>query len=404
MPFDFETLPVRRGTEALKWQVTENELPMWVADMDFVTPPDILEAIEERARRGVFGYSIVPDEWNEAVCGWWERRHGVKFAKEWLIFCCGVVPAVSSIVRKLTTPAEKVLLQTPVYNCFFKSITNNGREVIENELHYEDGVYSVDFADLEAKLADPQTSLMILCNPHNPVGKIWDRETLAQIGELCRRYGVVVVADEIHCDLTEPGCEYVPFASVSECCAQNSVTCVAPSKTFNLAGLKSAAVVVPNPLLRHKVWRGLNTDEVAEPNAFAIAGAVAAYTRGDAWLDALRQYLAGNRALVGEYLQRELPQVKLVAGEATYLLWLDCRGVRMMSPEFAGYLRRTTGLWVSSGDSYGKCGEAFVRLNVACPRRLVEDGLRRLKAGVESYEEWVVSQLAQECDDASDVE
>ena len=295
MKYDFDTPINRRNTNSLKWDIAENELPMWVADMDFKAAPEIQAAIEQRVAHGVFGYSVIPDEWNQAYIGWWQRRHGLTAEKDWLIFCTGVVPAISSIVRKLTTPAEKVLIQTPVYNIFFNSILNNGREVLENSLKYSGGEYEIDFDDLEKKLSDPQVSLMILCNPHNPVGKIWDKDTLEKIGELCYKHNVVVISDEIHCDLTDPGKEYIPFASVSEKCRNNSITCVAPTKAFNIAGLQTAAVIVPNPALRHKVWRALNTDEVAEPNAFAVQAAIAAFTKGEEWLDELRQYIFENK-------------------------------------------------------------------------------------------------------------
>ena len=255
MKWDFDRLVDRRNTGSLKWDVAEGELPMWVADMDFQTAPCVRDAIRARAEHGVFGYSIVPEEWYQAYIGWWRDRHGFTMEPEWLIFCTGVVPAISSMVRKLTTPAEKVLLMTPVYNIFFNSILNNGRQPLEGGLVYDGMSYRVDFEDLERKLADPQTTLMLLCNPHNPIGKIWDRETLARIGALCLKHHVVVISDEIHCDITAPGTEYVPFASVSEDCRDNSVTCIAPTKAFNIAGLQTAAVSIPNPVLRHKVWR-----------------------------------------------------------------------------------------------------------------------------------------------------
>ena len=385
MKYDFDTPVDRRGTGSLKWDVAEGELPMWVADMDFQAAPPIREAILERARHGVFGYCVVPEEWYGAYQSWWARRHGFALEKDWLIFCTGIVPAISSIVRKLTTPAEKVLIQTPVYNIFFNSILNNGRQVLESPLLYEKGEYRMDLRDLEEKLSDPQTSLMILCNPHNPVGKIWDRETLGQVGELCRRHHVTVVSDEIHCDLTDPGCEYVPFASVSEACREISVTCLAPTKTFNLAGLQTAAVSVPDPVLRHKVWRGLNTDEVAEPNDFAVTGAVAAFEKGEEWLDELRLYLAGNKALVREFLEKEAPGICLVPSQATYLLWLDCSALPGDGEKFAAHLRSQTGLYLSQGGQFGTGGERFLRLNIACPRERLKDGLERLARGAASY-------------------
>ena len=391
MSYDFDKPVNRRDTHSMKWDVKEHELPMWVADMDFQTAPEIQAAIQERAAHGVFGYSVVPEEWYQAYMGWWERRHGFSMEKEWLVFCTGVVPAISSMVRKLTTMGENVLVQTPVYNIFFNSIVNNGRNVIENPLRYDENGYQMDFEDLERKLSDPQTTLMILCNPHNPVGRIWSREELEQVGELCRKYHVTVISDEIHCDLTSPGKEYIPFASVSESCRNHSITCIAPTKAFNLAGLQTAAVAVPNPNLRHKVWRGLNTDEVAEPNSFAVEAAVVAFTKGDAWLDALRAYIQENKNHVENFLKKEVPQIRPVPSEATYLLWLDCRKKQGCATEFTQYLREHKGLYLSEGRQYGESGKFFIRMNIACPRSWLEDGIKRLVDGILSYEEWVIA-------------
>ena len=391
MSYIFDELVNRRNTHSLKWDVKEHELPMWVADMDFQTAPEIQEAIRERVSHGVFGYSIVPEEWYQAYMGWWERRHHFSVEKEWLVFCTGVVPAISSMVRKLTTAGENVLVQTPVYNMFFNSIVNNGRNIAENPLRYDRNTYQMDFEDLERKLSDPQTTLMILCNPHNPVGRIWSREELEQVGELCRKYHVTVISDEIHCDLTSPGQEYIPFASVSENCKNNSITCMAPTKAFNLAGLQTAAVAVPNPNLRHKVWRGLNTDEVAEPNSFAVEAAVAAFMKGEAWLDSLREYIQENKNFVENFLKKEDLHIRLVPSQATYLLWLDCREMHGCAGEFTQYLREHTGLYLSEGKQYGENGSSFIRMNIACSRSQLEDGLKRLAEGVRGYEEWALS-------------
>lgn len=387
MIYNFDLKTDRTCTNSLKWNVSDGELPMWVADMDFPTAPEVREAVLKRAEHGIFGYTIIPEEWYDAYILWWEKWHQFKMKKDWLIFSTGVVPAISSAVRKLTTAGENVLIQTPVYNIFFNSIVNNGRNVVEAPLTYDgDGKnYAVDWTELERKLADPQTTLMILCNPHNPVGKIWDKETLAKIGELCSRYHVTVISDEIHCDLTAPGRSYIPFASVSETCRKISVTCIAPTKAFNLAGLQTAAVVVPDETLRHKMWRALNTDEVAEPNAFAVDAAVAAFTKGDPWLDALREYIAGNKQLVGEFINQNLPKIKAVCSEATYLVWLDCKSLPGDGETICRYLREKTGLYLSEGRQYGKGGEHFLRMNVACPRSLVEEGLNRLQKGMDAY-------------------
>lgn len=385
MPYDFDTVINRKNTASLKWDVAENELPMWVADMDFQAAPEIREVIEQRAAHGVFGYSVIPDEWYDAYTGWWKKRHGFEMDKDWLIFCTGVIPAISSIVRKITTPAEKVVIMTPVYNIFFNSVLNNGRRVLENKLVYDGKSYHIDFDDLEKKLADPQTTLMILCNPQNPAGIIWDRETLAKIGELCFKYRVTVISDEIHCDLTDPDCSYVPFASVSEECRNNSITCIAPTKAFNIAGLHTAAVSVPDPYLRHKVWRGLNTDEVAEPNAFAISAAVAAFTKGEKWLDELREYIYENKKYAESYISEHIPQIKPLPEKATYLMWLDITSTGGSSSQLAEFIRRETGLYLSDGKSYGGDGEHFLRMNIACPRSVLKDGLERLKSGVEIF-------------------
>ncbi len=402
MVYDFDEIISRRGTDSLKWDVKEGELPMWVADMDFKTAPEIREALAARFEHGIFGYSDVPDAWYDSYIYWWKTRHGFELQKEWLIFCTGVIPAISSTVRKLTTPNENVVIQTPVYNIFFNSIINNGCRVLENALLYHDGRYDMDFEDLEAKLSDPQTTMMILCNPQNPAGRIWMRDELARVGELCAKHGVTVISDEIHCDHTIPGKEYIPFASVNETCRRCSITCIAPTKTFNIAGLNTAAVSVPDEHLRNRICRALNTDEVAEPNAFAVTAAVAAFTKGAPWLDALREYLAENRRFACEYIRREIPGAVPVEAEATYLLWVDVSGIgvteaaakgrpgcerRTVSEFIAHELRRITGLYVCEGSEYGMAGDGFLRINLACPRSAVTDGMERLKRGLAAIAE-----------------
>ena len=382
MKYDFDKVVNRRDTYSLKWDVKENELPMWVADMDFETAPEIINAIEKRAAHGVFGYTDVPKEWYQAICNWWEMRHHFQMQQDWLMFCTGVIPAISSIVRKLTTPNENVVIQTPVYNIFFNSIVNNGCRVLESPLVYENGLYRIDWEDLEEKLANPQTTLMILCNPQNPAGIIWDQETLEKIGDLCAKHHVTVIADEIHCDLTDPGKEYIPFASVSGNCRENSITCIAPTKTFNIAGLQTAAIMVPNPQLRYKVNRAINTDEVAEPNVSAVTAAIAAYQEGAEWLDELRAYIYENKQTVKQYIQEHIPEITVVDSEATYLLWLDCSKITQDTDIFLKKLRKETGLFLSLGSIYGGNGKCFARMNLACPRATVLDGLHRLEKGV----------------------
>ena len=378
MSFDFDRVPSRRNTDSLKWNVPEDELPLWVADMDFPACPAVREALKKRLDHGVFGYAEVPDAWYDAYISWWRTRHGLIMEREGLIFCTGAIPAISSMVRKLTTPAEKVVLQTPVYNIFFNSVLNNGRVPLQSPLKYENGRYDMDLADLEEKMADPQTTLMILCNPHNPVGKLWPRKTLAEVGRLASEYHVTVISDELHCDLTAPKKGYVTFAAVSEECRAVSVTCLSPSKAFNLAGLQSAAVFVSDPVLRHKVWRGLNTDEVAEPNAFACDAAIAALTGGEEWLDALREYLFANRAFAESFIAERIPLLRAVKAEATYLLWLDCGDVTRDDEALQSHLREFAGVRLSPGSEYGNGGEGFLRLNLACTRATLAEALGRL--------------------------
>jgi len=385
MKYDFDTVVNRRNTGSLKWDVAEHELPMWVADMDFQTAPEIIDALKKRVSHGVFGYGIIPAAWEDAYINWWEKRHHFTIERQWLTFCTGVIPAISSTVRKLTTPNEQVVIQTPVYNIFFNSILNNGCRVLENRLHFTENGYEMDFVDLEAKLSDPQTSLMILCNPQNPGGRIWKKEELARVGALAKKYHGVVIADEIHCDLTDPGTESIPFASVSEDCRDNSITCIAPTKAFNLAGLQTAAVMIPNEALHHKVWRALNTDEVAEPNAFAVTATVAAFTKGEAWLDALREYLYENKQLVKTFLEKELPALHLTPSNATYLLWLNTSDICEDGTKLAHFIRKETGLYITEGEEYGNGGKSFMRINIACPRARLEEGLQRLKTAIDHF-------------------
>ena len=377
--YDFDRITDRRDTYSYKWDVSEGELPMWVADMDFETAPPIAEAIARRAEHGIFGYSMIPDGYYTALSDFYARRHGFKIPTDWIVYANGVVAAIGSIIRKLTTPAENVLIQAPVYNIFYNSILNNGRNVLSSDLVYDGkGGYSVDYADLEEKLSRPQTSLMLLCNPHNPVGRLWEREELLKIGELCKKHGVIILSDEIHCDIVAPGKSYVPVSSIPEL-ADVAVSCISASKSFNIAGLQSAAVIVKDPHLRHKVWRGINTDEVGEPNAFAMTANIAAFTECDRWLDELVEYLFENRRLAESYIAENIPCITAVKGDATYLLWLDVSRITNDSVELCEWLRRETGLYLSEGAEYGDCGRCFVRMNLATQRERVRDGLERLR-------------------------
>lgn len=379
MKYNFDEIVNRRNTSSLKWDVLDNELPMWVADMDFPTCKEVQEEIQKRASIGAYGYSIIPDEFFESIISWWKKRHHFTFKKENMIFSTGVVAAISSIVRKITSVGENVVVLSPVYNIFYNSILNNGRNVLASNLIYKNYQYEIDFVDLEEKLANKQTSLMILCNPHNPIGKIFTKEELEKIGELCFKYHVYVISDEIHCDITRPHKEYIPFASVSEKCYINSITCLAASKTFNLAGLQSACVIVNDPFLYHKVWRGLNTDEVAEPNFFAISANIAAFNYGEEWVNQLNEYLFSNKDFVENFINKNIPSLKVIHSDATYLVWIDISSISNDSVSFCKNLRESTGLYVSEGEEYGTNGKKFIRMNIATSRKNVLDGLNRLK-------------------------
>ncbi len=373
--FNFDTPVDRSGLFSLKWDVAEGELPMWVADMDFETAPVVKEALAERVANGTFGYTDIPTEWKDAYIGWNRRRHNWDIPKEQLIFTSGTIPAISSVVRRMTEPAEKVLFMTPIYNTFYNCVVNQGRRVEEFAMDYDPASlsYSINWEQLEKIMTDPMVRMMIFNNPHNPIGKIWSREDLVRVGELAAKHHVLVLSDEVHCDLVKPGCSYIPFASVNEVNANNSITCISPSKTFNLAGLHSAAVVIPDEGIRQRVDRGLNNDEVAEPSAFAIQAAVAAFNEGDEWLDELNPYIWENREYVENFLKENIPEIKLVPAEATYLLWADTSGLGESVDDLASFVREKTGLYISKGSAYGKGGEKFVRINIACPKSYVEE-------------------------------
>lgn len=358
---------------------------MWVADMDFETSPAIVQRMQERLNHHIFGYTNVPDSYYSAVSQWWRERHQFHVEKEWIMFCTGVVPAISSIVRKMTNISDNVLVLSPVYNIFYNSIVNNQRKVLASELTYKDHQYSIDYVDLEKKLEDSDTTLMIFCNPHNPIGKVWDEETLREIGNLCIKHNVLILSDEIHCDLSHPGYRYTPFASVSDDIAHNCITCVAPTKTFNLAGIQTSSIIVPNPNIRKQVNRGINTDEVAEPNVFAVEAAISAFTEGESWLDALLEYLIGNKKWIESFIHSHLPQLQVIHSEATYLAWIDCGAITDNSKQLCEFIRKETGLYVSEGAIFGGNGDKFIRINYACPKARLEDGIHRLKKGIEAF-------------------
>ena len=315
MKYDFDTIIPRRGTNSYKWDTPEEEnvLPMWVADMDFRTAPTIVEALQRRVAHGIFGYTKVPETYYDAVVRWFENRHRWRIDPRWIIYTSGVVPALSAIIKALTAPGDKVIVQTPAYNCFYSSIRNDGCELSANNLIYRDGRYMIDFDDLAAKAADPKAKILLLCNPHNPVGRVWTPEELRHIGDICLRNGVFVVADEIHCELTYEGHDYTPFASLSERFQQNSTTCVSPSKAFNLAGLQIANIIAVDDDVRRRIDRAININEVCDVNPFGVIATITAYNGGGEWLDALRKYLRGNYEYLCHFFAERLPQYPRIA-------------------------------------------------------------------------------------------
>ena len=386
MQYDFDTVIPRRGTNSYKWDTPAEEgvLPMWVADMDFRTAPAITEALQRRVAHGVFGYTRVPDAYYEAVTGWFARRHGWSFDPAWIIYTSGVVPAVSAIIKAMTRPGDTVIVQTPAYNCFYSSIRNNGCLLGSNRLLEDGGRYTVDYEGLERLAADPRATVLLLCNPHNPTGRVWTRDELRRIGDICLRHGVFVIADEIHGELTYEGHDYTPFASLGDDLLQGSATCLSPSKAFNIAGLQIANIVAADGEVRRRIDRAINDNEVCDVNPFGVLATIAAYNEGAPWLDELRQYLWGNYQYLCRFLGERLPGCTVSPLEGTYLPWLDCRRTGLASDELAGRLLRRQRLMVNPGTMYGPGGEGFLRLNMACPRALWQEGLERLANGLDA--------------------
>lgn len=387
MKYDFDTIVPRRGTNSYKWDsmpANQDVLPLWVADMDFRTAPVITEALARRVQHGIFGYVRVPDEYYTTVTRWFERRHDWHIDKEWMIYTSGVVPAVSAVIKALTNPGDGVVVQTPVYNCFFSSIRNNGCRIVSNPLIYEDGTYHIDFDDLECKTSDASVRLLLLCNPHNPAGRVWTREELSRIGEICHRNNVMVISDEIHCELVFPGHTYTPFASVCEEHLWNSVTCVSPSKAFNIAGLQIANIIACDEEVRRRIDRAININEVCDVNPFGVEAMIAAYNEGEDWLMQLLDYLKANYDLLRDFFHTYLTEIPVIELEGTYLVWTDCRMFNQSSDTLQSRLLEETGLWLNSGTMYGAEGEGFLRWNIACPRTVLEDALERFKCFVDS--------------------
>jgi cystathionine beta-lyase len=370
----------------VKWDETsiEDVIPLWVADMDFRTFPPIIEALHRRVDHGVFGYTHVPRSYYESVIRWFGKHHGLNgVVPADIIYTSGVVPAISAIIRGLTLPGDKVLVQTPVYNCFFSSIRNQGCIVEESHLVYENNTYTIDWEDFERKCSDSRVRIFLLCNPHNPAGRVWTVEELRRMGEICLKYGVFVIADEIHCELVMPGHHYTPFASLSPEFLRNSATCVAPTKAFNIAGLQIANIIVKDAQKRERIDRGINLHEVCDVNPFGVIASEVAYTDdGAEWLRQLNEYIAKNYDYLCQFIAGQLPQLRVVRLEGTYLAWVDCSALGVSSSALVERLLTKHGVWLNDGEMYGEKERPFVRINLACPRATLAEGLRRMAEGI----------------------
>ena len=388
MKYDFDELVERRGTNCVKWdekspllqegkgEVTDDMIPLWVADMDFRVTPAIQKALQQRVAHGVFGYNIVPESYYEAVISWFRRRHQWEIQRSWILYTTAVVPALSCVIKALTMPGEKVLILSPAYNCFFSSIKNNGCEVLESPLKAVGDTFEVDFDDFESKCVDEKTTLFLLCNPHNPSGRVWTKEELQRMYDICKRHGVKVASDEIHCELIMPGHQFVPLGTITDdCVVMNS-----PSKNFNTAGLQIANIICSHPSWRRRIDRAININEVCDVNPFGIVALEAAYNESEDWIEELNQYLWGNYTLLRDFIKKNIPQWKVCRLEGTYLPWVDISAMGISAQTLTDRLLREAGVWVNPGTMYGpQTGEGYVRFNIATQRSRLQEALNRIK-------------------------
>lgn len=381
MKYDFDKIIPRRGTNSVKWDVAKEDgvIPMWVADMDFQAAPCIRQALKERMDHGVFGYTLVPNSYYESIISWFDRRHQWHIERDWIIYTSGVVPAISAIIKALTEPGDKVLVQTPVYNCFFSSIRNNGCTTAENALVRKGNSYEIDFDDFEKQAADEKTKVFLLCNPHNPAGRVWTPEELSRMNDICLKHGVQVISDEIHCELVMPGYKFTLFAAVSKACQDNCITTNSPTKSFNIAGLQIANIITNNDTIKRKIDRAININEVCDVNPFGVIALQAAYNEGESWIDQLNLYLWENYKVLKDFFQEHLPKLKVLKLEGTYLVWIDISATGLKADELTNELLQHGKVMVNSGTMYGKTtGADYLRLNIAMPRSLMLEALLRI--------------------------
>jgi cystathionine beta-lyase len=387
MELNFDTPVNRVGTHSLKWDnlpvSTDGEpdgplIPLWVADMDFPCPHQVIDALQKRVKHGIFGYTEVYAEYRNAVCGWMKRRHNWEIKPDWICVAPGVVPALNLLVRTFAGPGQKVLVQTPVYHPFYYVLDHNKTGCAANPLIDSGKRYEMDFEDLAKKAADPKVTLAILCNPHNPVGRVWNREELMRFGNICRDNNVLVISDDIHHDLIYSGTNFLPFASISEEFRNNSITCTAPSKTFNIAGLQNSNIIIPNPELRSRFLKTLKLNCISHANPLSLAATEAAYNQGEEWLDHLLKYLPGNIDYLEDYLNNNIPEISFYRPEGTYLVWADFRKLGFEQTALNDLLIKKAGVFLNDGIIFGKEGEGFQRINIGCPRIVLKEAIERI--------------------------
>lgn len=378
MKYNFDEIIPRRGTNCVKWDKCDDPemLPLWVADMDFRAAPCIQEALQKRLDHGIFGYVEVLESYYQSVINWFSRRHGWKMEREHILYTTGVIPAIAAILQSITKPGDKVIMQTPVYNCFFSLLRNAQNVLVENKLVCNDQYFQIDFEEFERKIVSEDVKVFLLCNPHNPVGRVWTKEELTRLGDICLKHNVFVISDEIHNELVMPGYHYTPFASIKPEFAQNAAVCTSSSKSFNIAGLQCANITVPDARVRTLIDKGININETCDVNPFGVVALQAAYTpEGEEWLEQLMQYVYGNYKYLCEFLEKHLPQIRVTRSEGTYLAWVDCSALGMTSVELEEKLRKEAHVWFTNGQAYNPTGSTYMRINLACPRAILSKAL-----------------------------
>lgn len=384
MSFNFDEIIPRNGTRSVKFDLRKAKfgradlLPMWVADMDFRTPRFITDAVKKRAAHEIYGYTYRPKEYNESIVHWIKEQHSWNIEKEWIIFCPGVVPALNLAIMAYTNPGDNVIVQPPVYFPFFSAVKNNNRKLVNNQLLYKDGKYSIDFKNLEKEAANG-AKLILLSNPHNPVGRVWTEDELEKLAGICINHDILIISDEIHSDLILPGNKHIPTAGISETIANQVVTCMAPSKSFNIAGLATSSVIISNPVIRGKFNILMERLHIGGGNIFGMEASIAAYSNGKEWIDKMLEYVNDNMVLVYNYCRERIPLIKPVKAEATYLMWLDCIDLEMDDVSLHKFMIEKAGLGFNDGPTFGIGGNGFQRINVACPRSVVQEALERLE-------------------------